>query len=125
MISLQEEATSPDVKPGDQELSLRGSPSERDRGMSAVASTLLLPNTGLAVLALWGWLQFGSISSAIGFLRGDQLIPDSYSKSFGNDVIGSSKAVIFRLSNHGNKPIRILGARTTCTCTIAQRGQEP
>ena len=49
---------------------------------------------------------------------GDRLIPDSYSKSFGNAESGSVPRVTFTLANFTKRSITILGSKSSCTCVL-------
>lgn len=77
---------------------------------------LPLTSVVLAGLATWGARQFGSVGGALAFLNGDRLIPDAYAKSFGIGEVGSSPRVVFNLANKSARPIKVVGARSSCTC---------
>ncbi len=79
---------------------------------------LVLAASFLAAAAGVGYYWCGSLTSAIAFLRGDSLIPDAYLKSFGSTLVGSETEVRFRLWNRTGRVIRILGAKTSCTCLV-------
>jgi len=83
---------------------------------SSPRMTLLFTGVALGALCFWCVAQFGTLSGALAFLNGDRLIPDAYSKSFGTRDVGSSPSVVFNLTNKSEKPIRIIGARSSCTC---------
>jgi hypothetical protein len=88
----------------------------RDRGVSWIFAALILSNLILAALAVWGWLAFGSIPSAVAFARGDRLIPDAYAKSFGTVNAGADESVTFRLVNYKASPVTVLGGHSSCSC---------
>jgi len=73
-----------------------------------MALTLLLSNVGLAALVLGAWLLFGSVSSALGFIAGDRLVPDAYTKEFGTARAGESAHVTFRLTNYLGHSVKII-----------------
>jgi hypothetical protein len=52
-------------------------------------------------------------------MAGDRLIPDAYCKSFGTADEGRDQTVSFALRNVGGNTITILGAKSTCTCVVA------
>ena len=66
-----------------------------------------------------GVYRFGSIGSAVAYLRGDELIPDAYSKSFGVVTRGVDGSVEFHLKNWGDESIKVLRARSACGCVVA------
>lgn len=96
-----------------------GTPSVPRPRISWMALTIILSNLGLGTLALAGWIEFGSISSALGYLRGDRLIPDAYSKSFGTTPAGQTRTVEFLLTSYLSHPVKIIGFKSSCTCASA------
>ena len=95
-----------------------GSPPQAGRSISTMTCTILLVNLALGILSLFGWIRFGSIASGVAYLRGDRLIPDTYFKSFGSVVKGSSPVVEFKLNNLTRHPITVFGAKFSCACTV-------
>ncbi len=87
--------------------------------LSWVKLTFLLSNIGLALLVVLGWARFGSVSSALGFLAGDRLVPDAYSKDFGTAKAREDAWVTFNLTNYSNRTIRVVGFKSSCTCAYA------
>jgi hypothetical protein len=85
----------------------------------AWALPLVLTNFGLAFLLAFGTYWFGSIGSAIAYVRGDRLLPNVYTRSFGVAPSGRELSTEFKLTNWAGSPIRILGARSSCTCVLA------
>jgi len=76
-------------------------------------------NAALIAAAVFALASFSSIKSAVGFyMRGETLLVDATEKSFGVAASGRTFDVSFRLTNRGDKPIRILGCKTICTCTV-------
>lgn len=113
---LNEPSAIPD---GDQkEVLARDVPQARRRVMSWLVKTLALVGLGLALLAAVGIHIFGSAASAPAYLRGDGLIPDAYTKSFGTDWEGDRASVAFSLRNYTEEPIRVLGSNSSCTCLV-------
>jgi hypothetical protein len=86
------------------------------RSLSSTMMTVVFINIGLAALVAFALFQYGSLGAALAHLRGDPLVPDSYSKSVGD--IREGVNVSFRLTNTTRKPIELLGANTSCTCTV-------
>lgn len=90
----------------------------------ALARGLLetLAAMGLAVLVLLGLVtaRYGSISAALGVWRGQGLQVDARIKSLGEVSAGQTFSVPFILTNLTSEPVRIVGSRTTCTCTVAE-----
>ena len=66
-----------------------------------------------------GLVEFSSVSSALAFLRGDRLIPDSYTRTIGAIDSSSDQVATFELTNHAKRPITILGARSSCSCVVS------
>ncbi len=98
----------------------RRAASARSRTMPWMGLTALLVISGLVGLSLWSRVEFGSIESAIGRLRGERLIPDAYSKSIGSVEQGSTPVVAFTLRNFTRRPITIVGGSSTCTCVLIE-----
>lgn len=73
------------------------------------------------VAALGGMLgaHFGSdrIRQIEARIRGESLILDATSKSFGVVSPGKAGAVSFALKNISNKPVSVIGVNSSCTCT--------
>jgi hypothetical protein len=57
--------------------------SARKSVLSWLATTSLLSGIALAAMFVLATYLFGSVPSAIAFLRGNGLIPDSYTRDFG------------------------------------------
>ncbi|MFO0960897.1 MAG: DUF1573 domain-containing protein [Isosphaeraceae bacterium] len=85
----------------------------------------VLRNTLAAVLVLagvsaWGLARFGSIPSALAYARGDRLIPDARSLSFGRVDPGSTVEVGTGLTNHADRPIQLIGSNASCSCLLPE-----
>jgi hypothetical protein len=73
----------------------------------------------LLIMATWALLTFGSIRRAVGYyLRGETIIVDSPSKSFGNVTAGNVVTVTFRLKNWGRQVVRVVGCSVDCGCVV-------
>lgn len=90
----------------------------RSKSLSWTAMTLIFANTGLGVLVVVAVYMFGSIESALGYLRGDRLIPEVRSKSFGLISGHADLLIPIRIKNLLRRPVRVLGAKTSCTCVV-------
>ncbi|MGC8642089.1 MAG: DUF1573 domain-containing protein [Isosphaeraceae bacterium] len=89
---------------------------ERIYGLSTVGAALISFNLTLLGCLAWGVASTGSVSGALRFLKGDTLIADRYTKSFGSLEIGRYFVVSFKLVNLGRNAVRVVGCRTTCNC---------
>lgn len=76
-----------------------------------LAAVLML--AGLGVVA---HVQFGSLSVAQAYLRGDRLIVLPSEMSFGEGHVGSEKQVTFTVVNLTGKDVQLLGNKTGCSC---------
>jgi HYDIN/CFA65/VesB family protein len=81
-----------------------------------LGATLITAIMALISLTATALYSFGSFGSALSYLRGDHLIADAYAKSFGILRKGETSCVVFQLRNMSKEPIKLLGARTSCTC---------
>ncbi len=95
-------------------------PQTNKSSLSWMSMTIIFANMGLAVLAAWACLQFGSLRTAAVYLAGDRLLADARSKTFGMAVRGQDPTVKFELYNRTSKPIAIIGASSSCTCVVAE-----
>jgi hypothetical protein len=93
-------------------------PGVRKVRLSWASTTLVSLNVGAVALLAWALIAFGSISSAWAYLRGDRLLVDGYSKSFGVVQEGASPTVSFQITNCYDQPVAIMGVKTTCGFAI-------
>jgi Protein of unknown function (DUF1573) len=100
----QNEAPAPDTPPASK------------RAMSWLATTIIFVNVGFALVLVVGIQRFGSAASALAWLRGDSLVPDAYSKSFGTVAKDERPSVEFLLRNWTKQPIKVIGSAGSCTC---------
>ncbi|MBX6314539.1 MAG: DUF1573 domain-containing protein [Isosphaeraceae bacterium] len=84
-----------------------------------MAQVIILTNIFLFGCVAWAYLRFGSITAALAYVRGDRLIADRYTPSFGRLEPGQSRDLVLHVTNLAARPITILGARTSCTCAAA------
>ncbi len=94
-------------------------PSER-RSLPWIAKTLLLASGLLIALVIGAYLSFGSIAASLAYARGDRLIVDATNKSFGTLRSNSDGTLVFQIRNLASRPITVLGARSSCTCTAVE-----
>lgn len=74
----------------------------------------------LVIVATWGYVQFGSFTSALAYARGDRLIADSKSLFFGQVVAGPTIQQHTRLTNHANRAIKLVGSNASCACVLSE-----
>ena len=74
----------------------------------------------LVILFAWSTTQFGSPMLALAYASGRRIVPDEARKSCGSMVLGQERQVVFRISNLSATPVILLGARSSCTCTVAK-----
>lgn len=81
---------------------------------------LLGVNVLLLSWASWALVSFGSIQRAIGYyFHGTTLFADSPNKSFGIVSAGEPICVKFKLTNHGNTDVRVVGCHAGCNCVAS------
>jgi len=88
--------------------------------LSWTARTLALTGVGLLFGLSLASYCFGSLGSALAYLKGDRLLADRRSQSFGEVERGQRPVVSFGLTNASDRKITILGAKTQCTCVFAE-----
>lgn len=59
---------------------------------------------------------FGSLDSAYGFVTGQPVLVDTQTRFAGTVRQSESVDVVYQLSNSSSQPLRITGAKTTCSC---------
>ena len=91
----------------------------RAASMTLFASVLLV-----CVIATVGWLQFGRLSTALAYVKGERLMIVPRVKLLGGVPAGESRSIEFRVSNWTGHAIRILGTATTCTCIVVDEFTE-
>jgi hypothetical protein len=82
------------------------------RVFAVVAGAAVLLAIGFVGLA---WL-FGSPSETILHLRGESITVEPSVVQVGEGVAGEQRTLTIQLSNHGNRPVTILGGTTNCSC---------
>jgi Protein of unknown function (DUF1573) len=76
--------------------------------------------TCLAFLSVIAWATGGldSLRTAYRYMRGQTIFVDSHMQSFGIVSPGQPISVAFRLTNRGQRPVRIVGCKAICSCTV-------
>ena len=77
-----------------------------------LANLRIIAPACLLVSVAW----FGSLDSAYGFVTGQPVLVDTQTRFAGTVRQSESVDVVYQLSNSSSKPLRITGAKTTCSC---------
>ncbi len=85
-----------------------------------LAVSVLVAAVALSVMTAVALRSYGSLGSALAALDGQPLVLDTYFIDVGTVVQGDERRPEVRVSNHSNKTIRILGARASCVCAMAE-----
>jgi len=85
------------------------------RGPAATAGMTLAV---LAACAGYGHARFGSAAAALAYVNGDRLLVDLSAKSLGDAPAGGRRTVRYALTNLSGRAVKILGARTSCSCAV-------
>ena len=93
--------------------------SHRHEGRRRLLLTAGLAAAALAVLAASSKILFGSVRAGLSYLAGERLIVDSHVKAFGEVAGDQTRRVTFRLTNRTGKEVQIIGAKSSCTCIVA------
>ncbi len=88
---------------------------------SALKWPILLAVLGGAVLAVWSYYRFGSVSATRAFMNGNVLYADPPVRSLGVIRLGESRTVGFSIRNLTARDVKVLGVRTTCGCLLVGR----
>ncbi len=80
---------------------------------------IILTFVGAFILVKAASLYFGSFPAMQDYLSGERLLVDSKSKTFGIVDQGIDQTVAFSLKNWTGRKIRVLGASSSCSCTMA------
>ena len=89
--------------------------------LSPTAIVFGTASTAVIAAALFALAGFGSIRAVVGYyFRSETLIVDATEKSFGVTFPLEKAGVSFKFTNRGEEPIRILGCKTRCACTVAR-----
>jgi hypothetical protein len=74
----------------------------------------------LTIGAICASYHFGSFAAALGYLEGDRLLVADPFKSIGEVPSGSKHLVSFSVRNYSGRPVRILGVKSSCSCTTIE-----
>ncbi len=92
------------------------------RVRSEVAVSLLMTLLPVAVigviLMIVATIRYGTLPNAIDAIRGETLIARPQSRFFGILRPGQKIEAEYSLTNLSSRSVRLLGSRTTCTCTV-------
>ncbi len=86
------------------------------RPFVATAATLVI----LAMAVTYGHQRFGSPRAAWAYARGERILIDGRTQDLGEVRSGETRKVRYALTNLSSRPVRILGSRMSCTCTVAE-----
>lgn len=84
----------------------------RSWAFQAVATCVI----ALSVVCSWTYFRFGSISAAIDYLEGKPLSASRTVISLGDIGLEDSRVIEFRIQNHSDQPITLVGSRVSCSC---------
>lgn len=82
--------------------------------MPLVASVILFIGFGASVTA------FGSPIAAFAWLQGNRLTVEPTVMDLGEVEAGPQRTVSFRVTNHGERPVTLVGGTSTCNCTATE-----
>jgi Protein of unknown function (DUF1573) len=93
----------------------------KGKTLSWMALTAIIASVGILSVATITFYFFGSLDAALAYLGGHRLIADAYTQSVG--IVGrrEERAVFFKLTNMSNRVVRILGAKSSCTCLVVDQ----
>jgi len=74
----------------------------------------------IGLLCLWAYAQFGSLAVAAAYLRGERLMIRPDVVDLGELREGEEREVCLEATNFGGVPVRIVGSRSNCSCTVTQ-----
>ena len=72
----------------------------------------------LGVVAGSGRFWFGSLANARAFVRGERLAVAKSQRSLGDVAVGTKLTLHYPITNLTGHPVKILGARPSCSCTV-------
>ena len=81
-----------------------------------VAGGALSVVTATAIVAVFGWLVYGSIHAVPALAAGRTVISDPSAVWAGDLHVGERKPVSFSLINLDSRPLAIIGMGANCTC---------
>jgi Protein of unknown function (DUF1573) len=84
--------------------------------LSWIATTLVAANLALICLVVASLYTFGSVGSALGYLRGERLFADTLSVETATG--GEPRQIDLVITNTSGRPVRILGGSSSCSCLV-------
>ncbi len=73
----------------------------------------------IAAVLAWGHWEFGSLSCTLAYLNGERLLVDPATLSFGAGRRGEERDLHVTIRNRTGKEVKLLGAKSTCSCMAA------
>ena len=94
----------------------------RVRAVTLPSAMTVAVSLGLTLLVVATWVLggFDGIWKAYAHMRGETLIVDSATKSFGSVAPGEPISVTFRLMNRGDAAVRVVGCEAGCGCIVLE-----
>ena len=72
----------------------------------------------LGMVTGFGRFWFGSLDNARAFVRGERLAVTELNRSLGDVAAGTKLTLHYPITNLTGHPVKILGARPSCSCTV-------
>ncbi len=96
--------------------------SRSERVWTRVWSVALFGFASVALVVLAFWVRGGisALKETYAILKGETLVVDSSMKSFGVVPSGDPVVVSYKLTNRGDRNIRIVGFRAVCRCMVPE-----
>lgn len=88
--------------------------------MRFAAVTAAIVASNLAIATAWASHQYGSVTHALAYARGERLVVDRPRVDLGVVAAGAKYPIRFRVANLGGTPVRLVGCSTSCDCTTPQ-----
>ncbi len=95
----------------------------RPRKFASLSFVFVLISCFVVLFGVGGVWKFGSFDAAIEWVRGENLLIDRRHKDLGLVKSGTSPTVTYSIFNSTHKPLRILGIKPSCSCTIVNHSQ--
>jgi hypothetical protein len=87
---------------------------------SRPGALLVCANSALVLLAFWALDGFDAVAVAIALAKGETILVDSSTKSFGVVSAGDPLVISYKLTNRSDQNIRIVGCRAVCRCMVPE-----
>jgi Protein of unknown function (DUF1573) len=89
---------------------------EQKSSLTWLAATLVAASVGIGCLAAAGVYLLGSVGNALGYVNGQRLFAQP--EGLVSTASGQAREFSVIVSNLGKRPVRILGAQSSCSCLI-------